>query len=57
MVVGRYFPASRLAGLGGLVLLIPLAATLNRLALATAAALVVVVLAAATPLTSGDDAT
>jgi len=57
MVVGRYFPASRLAGLRGLVLLIPLAATLNRLALATAAALVVVVLAAATPLTSGDDAT
>jgi low temperature requirement protein LtrA len=49
-----YFPTSRLAGLGGLVLLIPLAATLNRLALATAAALVVVVLAAATPLTSGD---
>jgi len=57
MVVGRYFPASRLAGLGGLVLLIPLAAALNGLALATAAALVVVVLAAATPLTSGDDAT
>jgi low temperature requirement protein LtrA len=46
-LVGRV-PASRLVGLAGLVLLIPLAATLNRLALATAVALLVAALAAIT---------
>jgi low temperature requirement protein LtrA len=41
-------PVSRLVGLGAIVLLIPLATAVNRLALATAAALVVTLLAAIT---------